>query len=129
MDQINAPYSRIERREPVLAVGREWQGVDADYGGQIKLVIQMRKQRAAARAFPPQFAGQPACIDTQQHEIVLAGEMPGRRFGHLFGAGEMNETVTQVIRGAAEDAGAFGFAPERGRADFVERGQLREPVM
>jgi hypothetical protein len=40
--------------------------------------------------------------------------------GNLRSAGKMNETISAVDLRAAKDTGAFGFAPQWGRTNFVE---------
>ena len=58
-------------------------------------------------------------IDPQQKQIVLPGEVLLRRFRHLLGGGEMNESVPQIDRTAGESPDPLGFAPKRRRANFV----------
>src|ERR1019366_3979286 len=121
--------SKIERREPVGAVGAERQRFDAADGGKVQLAIKMREQRAAARRFPFQFVAELCRIDVHQHEVVLTGEMLGRGRSRLRGAGKMNEAVAQIYLRAAERTAALGFAPQRGGADFVDHWQPCDPLM
>jgi hypothetical protein len=124
-----APLSRVERREQMSSVYAERQGIDPVHRLRVEFAVQMREQSAAARGFPFQPVAKTGRIDAQQHEIVLAGEMLGGGFYDLFGAGEMNETIAQVDRCAFKSSGAFGVAPERGGADFVDCGQCGDPAI
>src|ERR1700692_304968 len=110
----------LKRGEFMGTVGAERQGIDGAYCGEIEIAIEMRKQRAAARDLPFQFAAEPARIDAHQHEVALAGEMFGRGLDRLRRGRKMDEAVAHINLGAAKYAGALGVAPERGRADFED---------
>lgn len=96
------------------------QRVDARDQCQIEITIQMRKERATARRLPFQAISQGCGVNAHQQQIALPGEMLRGGFGYLRSAGKMNETISAVDLRAAKDTGAFGFAPQWGRTNFVE---------
>lgn len=96
------------------------QRVDARDQCQIEITIQMGKERATARRLPFQAISQGCGVNAHQQQIVLPGEMLRGGLGNLRSAGKMNETISAVDLRAAKDTGAFGFAPQWGRTNFVE---------
>ena len=72
--------------------------------------IDMREQVTPARRLPLE-VGEIAFREAHQHEVRLAGEMPGRRLPYLVGGGEVDEAVLQVHRRAVEPALRHGVPP------------------
>ena len=96
------------------------QRVDVRDQCQIEITIQMGKERATARRLPLQTVSQRYGVNAHQQQIALPGEMLRGGLGNLRSAGKMNETISAVDLRAAKDTGAFGFAPQWGRTNFVE---------
>ena len=123
------PRERVEQadhagelRKHVAAVGAERQRLDPQHGVERQRAIEMRKQRTAARGLPPQGRAERPGVDRDQHQVGGAGEMLGGGLGDLRRGGEMDEAVARIDRGAAKAPLALGLAPQRGGADFIDRG-------
>ena len=78
---------------------------------QVKLAVEVREQRSAARRLPPQPVPETACLDGDEEQIALAKEVLLCRFNHLGGGGKMDEAVAAIDRAAMERAEAFSLAP------------------
>jgi hypothetical protein len=50
-------------------------------------------------------------VDRDEKQVLLSGEMPGRRFARLFGCGQVYVAVLQVDRSTGKDTGGLGLPP------------------
>ncbi len=66
-------------------------------------------------------------IDRDEEQVVLPGEVPGRRLGDLCGRREVDEAVLMIDRGAREPARGLGLAPQRARTDLVDERHRSSP--
>src|SRR5262249_2489250 len=92
-----------------------------------QLIVEVRKQRAAARRLPFQRRSERRRIHRDEDEIRLTREVPGGGLRDLVRGGEMNVAVGAVDRCAAKAAVALGVPPERARADLVDQGHWVGP--
>ena len=82
--------------------------------------VKMREQGAAARDLPFQRVAKSRCVNGDEQEVVLAGEMFRRRFFDLIRSREMDEAVREVDGGAVEDARRFSPRATRARRRFCK---------
>src|SRR5215469_7775542 len=80
----------------------------------------MREERATARDLPFESGTELFRIDRDQNEIALAGEVLRRGLGRLRTGREMDKAVLHIDAGAAENPGALGFGPFRGRQNLID---------
>ena len=102
------------------AVWPRVQGLDTENCSEIKRPIKMREKLIMARPFPAERIAERVSVDRDQEQPCLALEMLAKRFRHLGGGGEMDETIARIIRAAAIDTLPFGLAPGRCRANLVD---------
>lgn len=97
------------------------QRFDPSNGRDRQIRVQMRKEIATARWFPPQ-AGQ-VVSDGDQEQVALALEVPRGGFAHLCSGREVNEAVARVDGSAGEHARRFGRTPQDGGDDLEDEGR------
>src|SRR5687768_3067400 len=73
--------------------------------------IEVRKKCAAARDLPFQRIAESGAVDGKQDEIVFAAKMFGQRSRQLLACREVDETIAQIVRRAAEHTGALKRSP------------------
>ena len=104
------------------AVGTRLQGEHVTHSSEIEFTVQMRKQLAETRWLPPQRVAKRVGIDRNQEKPGLAGEMFCKRACDLGLRGEMDEAVAPVVGAATIAPLPFGFTPDRGGTNLVNRG-------
>ena len=85
-------------------VGARTEVEDFCHGAGVEFAVEMRKQLAAARAFPFQGRAQRLGIDRNQEQPRLPREMLGDGPRHLGRGGKMDEAVALVVGTAAKGA-------------------------
>ncbi len=97
---------------------------------QPQRTVEMRKERAATRWLPFEGIAKRVGLDREQHQAVLAREMPCRRLGGLRGGGEMHEPVGNIHRRAGGFAGLAQGGPFGATENLVDqhgRGDAAPP--
>jgi hypothetical protein len=79
----------------------------------------MREQVTPARGFPSEIL-EIALGEGDEHKVLLAGKMPGRRLPRLMCGGQVNESVDMIHGGAPEKAVAQGILPRVTLEDLVK---------
>src|SRR5258708_2242510 len=114
-----AGRSRRELGKDVALIGAQRQRSCPPHRGERQCTVKMGKQIAAARNLPFQRAFERIGIDRHQHQVGGGGEMLRRGLADLGGGREMNEAITLIDAGAAEQAATLRLAPKRFLADLV----------
>ena len=109
--------------ENVPAIRPERQRRDRSHRRDVKVAVQMWKQRAAARRLEAQTVAEPGALDLHQKQVSLAGKVFGGGLDGLFGGRKMDEAVFDINRRTAKNAVGFGGAPHRFRADLINEAR------
>ena len=86
----------------------------------------MREQVTPARRLPFQIL-EIGLGESNEHQILLAGEMTRRRFPRLVGGGKMNEAIRVVHGRTTEHTITQGILPRAVRENFVEESHEAGP--
>jgi len=111
----------------VFLVGAQGQGPreKRQFCGQRR--IKMREQGVAARGFENQLLTQSFGFKRHEHEIGLAGKMPGGGFLDLLAGREMDEAIGQIDWRAIKATGCGRRSPESLRRYFIDQRQCSKP--
>lgn len=84
----------------MAAVVAKRQGGRIDHGGVRQSAVKVRKCLPTAPFLPAQGRPETRGIDRDENQITLPRAMLGSTFRDLFGGGEMDKSITPVIRRA-----------------------------
>ena len=80
------------------AIRTQWQRVGFSDGADGQVRIKMGKESASSGSLPFKCFAQGVLIDAEQYKPILSGPVFGSAFDDLSGSGEVDETVSYILR-------------------------------
>jgi len=97
---------------------------DGENPGAIERATQVREERAAARRLPAQGCSKGLGFRGQNHQVILAREMPAGRLGQLLAGGEMDESIPAISSRSLIRTDQQRVRPFRRRENLINLSQV-----